>query len=116
MCACACSTKVVVSCNPAKPRLRAQVTLLYLEVPSRQRAVCVTCEENHKHKGCVLSGDLKPHMAPAGPNWVSIGNHFRSKAELQKLYGPYINVCLHLTYYYCVGVSLTSTILRRSWT
>ena len=77
MCACARSTKAAVSCISAKPRLRAQVTLLYRRFPAgNERCVSRAWEKPQRREGCVLSVVLKKARIPHGkigvkpaPDW-----------------------------------------------
>ncbi len=62
---CTCRTKAPVSCNSDKPRLQAQVTLLYWRFPAgNELHASRVWGKPQRHKECVLSGDLKPHIPP----------------------------------------------------
>lgn len=59
MCACACSTKALVSCNSAEPRLQTQVTLLYWGFPAgKELCVSRVWGKPQRPNGRVLSGKI----------------------------------------------------------
>lgn len=65
MCACACSTKALESCNSVKPRLQAQVTFLYWRFRAgNELRGSRALGKAQRPKGCVSSGDLKPCISP----------------------------------------------------